>query len=486
MRFFLVHELSGATGGRMRVRASRPFSEIEAQNIRQELEAAGLDVRSVSLRVGSLLLFYTDMQQREAALRCLASRSEEETCRSASVRALPSGRGEGSLCPEEDPAPGGFGPLLRFFFVRPFLPMVLRTVSCVIQALPYLRKGLAALRQGRCNVDVLDAAAIGVSLLRRDFRTVTVLTLLLGLGETLEYWTRRRSLDSLAESLALNVDSVWRLEDGVERAVPLSDIAEGDCVVVRDGGSIPVDGVVVEGVAVVNEASMTGEPLGTPRSVGASVYSGTVVEQGRLVIRAVHVGDGTRLRQVVRFIEASEALKASVQGRYERLADMAVPFTFALAGLVWLLTRDMRRAASVLLVDYSCALRLATPLAVLSAMRVTGWSSRGAAIWKHWPRRIPWSLTRPARSPMPRPVWPRSLPRPVMSVTRCCVWQPAWKSTFRILWPAPWCAARRKRTCATKRNTRRWNTWWPTAWPRPCTARRCAWAAATISNMTRA
>ena len=369
MRFFLVHELSGATGGRMRVRASRPFSEAEAQDIRQELEATGLDVRSVSLRVGSLLLFYTDVRQREAGLRCLAARSENDACRSAGSRELPSGRDEGGLCPVEEPAPGGFGPLLRFFFVRPFLPMVLRTVSCIVQALPYLRKGLAALRQGKCNVDVLDAAAIAVSLLRRDFRTVTVLTLLLGLGETLEYWTRRRSLDSLAESLALNVDAVWRLEDGVERAVPLSDIAEGDCVVVRDGGSIPVDGVVVEGVAVVNEASMTGEPLGTPRSVGASVYSGTVVEQGRLVIRAVHVGDGTRLRQVVRFIEASEALKASVQGRYERLADMAVPFTFALAGLVWLLTRDVRRAASVLLVDYSCALRLATPLAVLSAMR---------------------------------------------------------------------------------------------------------------------
>ena len=190
-----------------------------------------------------------------------------------------------------------------------------------------------------------------------------------GLGEALEYWTRRRSMDSLTESLALNVDTVWVLADGVETSVPLSDVREGDLVVVRDGGSIPVDGIVEDGEAVVNQASMTGEPLGVARSKGAAVYSGTVVEQGHLVIRATHVGDGTRLKQVVRFIEESEALKAGIQGKFERMADMAVPFTFALAGLVWLITRNPMQAASVLLVDYSCALRLATPLAVLAAMR---------------------------------------------------------------------------------------------------------------------
>ncbi|WP_418237267.1 heavy metal translocating P-type ATPase, partial [Desulfovibrio sp.] len=152
-------------------------------------------------------------------------------------------------------------------------------------------------------------------------------------------------------------------------SVPLSDVREGDLVVVRDGGSIPVDGIVEDGEAVVNQASMTGEPLGVARSKGAAVYSGTVVEQGHLVIRATHVGDGTRLKQVVRFIEESEALKAGIQGKFERMADMAVPFTFALAGLVWLITRNPMQAASVLLVDYSCALRLATPLAVLAAMR---------------------------------------------------------------------------------------------------------------------
>ncbi|WP_297217048.1 heavy metal translocating P-type ATPase [uncultured Desulfovibrio sp.] len=370
MRFFIVHELSGTTGGRMRVRASRPLSAAEAQEIGSALAAAGLHVQHVSPRVGSLLFFYDDPAMRRRALCCLAARSR--AAEAGTSAPLPCGAPHGARregLAEEAPPPGAMGPLLRFFLVRPFLPVLLRTLSCVLHALPYVRKGLAALAQGRCSVEVLDAAAIGVSLLRRDFRTVTTLTLLLGLGETLEYWTRRHSLDSLAQSLALTVDSVWRLEKGVEQAVPLADIVPGDCVVVRDGGSIPVDGVVVEGEAVVNQSSMTGEPLGVPRSAGASVYAGTVVEQGRLVIRAVQVGDGTRLRQVVRFIEESEALKAGIQGRYERLADMAVPFTFALAALVWLLTRDARRAAAVLLVDYACALRLATPLAVLAAMR---------------------------------------------------------------------------------------------------------------------
>ena len=243
-------------------------------------------------------------------------------------------------------------------------------ISCVCSAIPFLVKGLTALLHGRLSVEVLDASAILASLCMRDFRTVTMLTLLLGLGDTLAYWTRRHSMESLTESLALNVDNVWKLQDdGTEISVPLSQISEGDLVVVRDGGAIPVDGVVEDGVAMVNQSSMTGEPLAVQRSKGSSVFASTVVEEGRIVIRVSSVGDKTRIRQVVSFIEESEQLKASIQGKTERLADMAVPFTFALAGIVFLITRNLRRAASVLLVDYSCALKLATPLAVLSSMR---------------------------------------------------------------------------------------------------------------------
>ena len=380
MRFYLVHEVVLPSGGRMRVRASRTFDAALADVLREELAALpGVTVSAVNPRVGSLLLYYDDTAARTACLRHLLERSGPEAAGETSARGegpavslspVHPVDGELRLLDESDAPPlGGFGPLLRFLFVRPFLPVAARMVSSVMGALPFLKKGLDALLQGKLNVDVLDAAAITVSLVRRDFRTVTMLTLLLGLGEALEYWTRRRSLDSLTESLALNVEQVWLERDGTEICVPLSQVVPGDLVVVQDGGCIPVDGVVEAGEAVVNQASMTGEPLGVPRGVGASVYSGTVVEQGRLVIRAVHVGDGTRLQQVVHFIEESEALKAGIQGKFERMADMAVPFTFGLAALVWLITRNPLQAASVLLVDYSCALRLATPLAVLAAMR---------------------------------------------------------------------------------------------------------------------
>lgn len=368
MRFIIVHELETSEGVRLRARAERHFSRPEAENLADALDAVeGVEGVRVNPLVGSILLLFLP-EARERVLAALADAGDalpDEAPRSTSatdeIPELPAVPGESG-----DP---GLWPLFRFIFIRPLLPPALRIFSSLTSALPYLLKGIRELFHGRLNVDVLDAAAIGVSLLRRDFPTVTMLTLLLGLGETLEAWTRRKSLESLSESLALNVDQVWILVDGTEISVPLSQVREGDLVVVRDGGSIPVDGVVEDGEAVVNQASMTGEPLGVARGKGASVYSGTVVEQGRLVIRAVHVGDGTRLHQVVSFIEQSEALKAGIQGKFERMADMAVPFTFGLAGLVWLLTRDPLRASSVLLVDYSCALRLATPLAVLAAMR---------------------------------------------------------------------------------------------------------------------
>ncbi len=366
MRFYIVHELRGLTtpdSGRMRVRASGPLGMAQAEALAGALATLpGISEVSVNPRLGSLLFFFENEESRETALTLFVG----------------AGGDDGPLAELGDdptPQPGeatlteGLMPVFQYIFVRPLLPMALRVVNSVVSAVPFLFKGVRAVLRGALNVDVLDAAAIGASLVMRDFRTVSLLTLLLGLGETLEYWTRRRSMATLTESLALNVENVWLLAEGTEISVPLAQVKEGDLVVVRDGGSIPVDGVVEEGCAVVNQSSMTGEPLGVKRTTGASVFAGTVVEEGRLVIRARHVGDGTRLRQVVKFIEESESLKAGIQGKYERLADMAVPFTFGLAALVWLFTRDFRRAASVLLVDYSCALKLATPLAVLASMR---------------------------------------------------------------------------------------------------------------------
>ena len=362
MSFQVVHELRGLetpTDGRMRVRAQGPLPAIVANDLVQKLtQIAGITKASTNPRAGSFLLFYADEQSRLEALKLFLANDN-----------LPAMQKLVGSPAETKPFLGGFWPLIRFLFIRPFLSAKVNMILAILGAIPFIFKGIQALAQGKLTVEVLDASAIGASLYLRDFRTVSVLTLLLGLGDVLAYWTKRHSLDSLTESLSLNIASVWCKVDGAEIAKPIAQVKKDDLVIVRAGSAIPVDGIVAEGLGVVNQSSMTGEPIGVKREVGGAVFAGTVVEEGELVIRVTSVGDETRFRQVATFIEESEALKATIQGKSERMADMAVPFTFALAGIVLLLTRNFMRAASVLLVDYSCALKLATPLAVLASMR---------------------------------------------------------------------------------------------------------------------
>ncbi|MBQ7457052.1 MAG: heavy metal translocating P-type ATPase [Desulfovibrio sp.] len=365
MRFFRVHEIEpvGQAWGRMRLRSSEAMSVCGAEAVQKAM--AGLaNIRDVRVNplVGSVLFFYADAQARIDALTMLVDLAKNNI-------------------PCQEPAPGdtrrpveqasvaGFMPLLRYIFIRPLLPPWIRIAMAVVGSVPFLVKGITALARGKLSVEVLDAAAITASLLLKDFPTVSTLTLLLGLGETIEEMTRQSSLASLADSLATHIETVWVLRNGCEVSVPIAQVHEGDAVVVLAGSSIPVDGTVIEGEGLVNQASMTGEPLGVQRSQGESVFAGTVLEEGRIVVSAQHVGESTRLQQVVKFIEESEVLKAGIQGKFERMADYAVPVTFLLAIVVYCVTRNFRRAASVLLVDYSCALKLATPLAVLSAMR---------------------------------------------------------------------------------------------------------------------
>ena len=262
-----------------------------------------------------------------------------------------------------------FGPLARFVFLRPILPIGLNMMNAVMGALPIIKDGFRDLLRGKLNVEVLDATALTVSILMRDFRTAGLLVLLLGMGEMLENYARKKSMASLAEQLSIKCDRVW-VRDGealVQR--PLAEVTEDDIVVVRAGTVIPVDGVVVDGEAAVNQATMTGEPLPVARSAGGSVFAGTVVEQGEIGIRPTGVGDGTRLSQIIQFVEDSEQVKASIESKSTKFADAIVPFNFALAAVVFLVTRDLTRTASVLMVDYSCALRLSTPLAILAAMK---------------------------------------------------------------------------------------------------------------------
>lgn len=361
MQFSIVHETqyNSCGCGRLRVRSTGGFSKRRAQGIAACLaEVADLEDVRINARTGSVRLVYTNASARALALAALGQSAKAPL---SGCALLP--------VPAHSNANPGFGPLLRYTLLRPLLPMGLRILTAIQAALPYLRSGITALRRGRLNVDVLDASAIFISLLRRDYRTVSLLTLLLGLGEALEYWTRQSSRASLARSLSLDIDTVWVRRQGQEMRVPLDSLAADDLVLVRSGSAIAVDGVVVVGEAVVNQASMTGEAQGVVRLPGSSVFAGTVVEEGEIAIRPTGTGDETRLQKIVDFIEQSQNLKARVESRAMRLADMAVPFTFLLAGLVWLVTRNPARAATVLLVDYSCALRLATPLAILTAVR---------------------------------------------------------------------------------------------------------------------
>lgn len=268
-----------------------------------------------------------------------------------------------------DDAELDFGPLARFVFLRPFMPVAANAANAFLGAVPIIREGVSELFRGRLNVAVLDAAALVVSLLRRDFKTAGLLVLLLGMGEMLENYARKKSMASLAEQLSVKCDVVWVREGDALRQKPLAEATPDDVIVVRSGSVIPVDGVVLDGEAAVNQTAMTGEPLAVHRTSGGAVFAGTVVESGEIAIRPTGIGDGTRLSQIISFVEESEKAKAGIESKALKFADAIVPFNFALAALVWIITRDLTRTASVLLVDYSCALRLATPLAILSSMK---------------------------------------------------------------------------------------------------------------------
>ncbi len=250
-----------------------------------------------------------------------------------------------------------------------FLPTPLQIVRTVCMAAPFLCRGLRRLLRGQLRVEVLDALSIGVSMARRDFGTAGSVMFLLQLGELLEEWTHKKSVDDLARTMSLGVSRVWLQKDGTEVSVPLSQIASGDRIVVRTGSVIPFDGEIVSGEVAVNQASLTGESVPVIKRPGAKVFAGTVIEEGDCVIEVTQQAGESRYDKIVSMIEQSEQLKSAAESRASRLADKLVPYTLAGSVLSYALTRNVTRALSVLMVDFSCALKLAMPLAVLSAMR---------------------------------------------------------------------------------------------------------------------
>ncbi|MGI6001176.1 heavy metal translocating P-type ATPase [Lachnoclostridium sp. An131] len=253
-----------------------------------------------------------------------------------------------------------------------FLPYPVRAGITAVRSCRYLWDGLKTLARRKLEVPVLDATAIGVSVFRGDFDTAGSVMFLLGIGEILEEWTHKKSVGDLARSMSLNIEKVWLLCDGHEILVDSEKVQEQDLVVVHMGNVIPFDGTVEAGEAMVNQASLTGESLPVERKPGTSVYAGTVVEEGELTIR-VRVGTGdSKYERIAAMIEESEKLKSSVEGKAEHLADRLVPYTLAGAALTWLFTGNVTKMLAVLMVDFSCALKLAIPISVLSAIREAG------------------------------------------------------------------------------------------------------------------
>lgn len=250
-----------------------------------------------------------------------------------------------------------------------FFPRPLRTAWVLVRSIPYLTRGIGCLMRGKMQVELLDALSIGISLVRGDFQTAGSVMILLRLGELLEEWTHKKSVDDLARCMSLNIDKVWCQTEHGEILVPLAQIQSGDRIVVRVGGIVPLDGIIVEGEVMVNQASLTGESVPVAKRPGTRIYAGTVVEEGECVLIVEQQSGETRYDKIVTMIERTEQLKSTAEANASHLADRLVPYTLLTSLGTWLLTRNLNRALSVLMVDFSCALKLAMPLAVLSAMR---------------------------------------------------------------------------------------------------------------------
>lgn len=250
-----------------------------------------------------------------------------------------------------------------------FLPLPVRTFLTTLKSVKYIWKGMRTLTKCRIEVPVLDATAIGVSMLRGDFSTASSVMFLLGFGEILEDWTHKKSVDDLARSMSLNVSKVWLITEDSEVQVGTDEIKPGDRVRIHMGTVIPFDGIVTEGEAMVNEASLTGESMPVAKHESSYVYAGTVMEEGELTIRVKEISGSTKFEKIVTMIEETEKLKSAVESKAEHLADRLVPYTLAGTALTYALTRNVTKALSILMVDFSCALKLAMPISVLAAIR---------------------------------------------------------------------------------------------------------------------
>lgn len=361
MQYTIVSEISG----RIRVNLAGIVPDADAEPLRVALEKAPtIESARVYARIGSVALTYNaaDPAARDAALNWLGL---------VDAAAVDAARADcaGVVAPSTDALLLNIAELVGFHYARRwFLPAPIRAAWTVWSYRKFLAAGLRSLVNGRLDVPVLDAAAVGISFAKGDFLTAGSTMFLLNIGEALEDYTKARSQHELIYSLLAMPETARRIEAGEEVGVPASDLAEGDLIVVRTGMPVCVDGTVERGRAMVNQAALTGEPLAVERVEGDSVFAGTACEDGEIFVRVTSGAGNTKLRSIVSMVEQSEGLKSSVQGRRERLADAIVPWNFLLAGAVALTTRSLVKTSAALMVDYSCALKLTSSISVLAAM----------------------------------------------------------------------------------------------------------------------
>ena len=362
MKCTILHE----SRGRMRVHVCAVRMTLHRADVLEAYLNHQDSVRKATVyeRTGDVVLTYTG--SRKAAVALLAGYRFDN----AELDVLVTSQDSRKINQEYQ---GKMFDLVAGHFARKlFLPAPIQAAYTLWRSIAFVWKGVRCLLQRRLEVEVLDALSISASLLRGDFGTAGSVMFLLNLGSLLEEWTRKKSLDDLARSMALNVDKVWVRAEGGEVLLPLTRVHAGDEIVVRSGNMIPLDGTVIEGEAMVNQAALTGESMPVRKTEGATVYAGTVVEEGECVFVAKAEGGANRYDKIVSMIEESEKLKSSTENRALQLADRLVPWCLAGTVVTYALTRNVTRAISILMVDFSCALKLSMPLAVLSAMRECG------------------------------------------------------------------------------------------------------------------
>ena len=357
MHYQITHDIPG----RMRVRTGKYSFHVRQSASLEEAISHLSGVLSVEAnhRTNGILIFYQNGFRRQI-LTFLSH---------LQINSLPESQGGIESKQIEDEFFANVVNLcMRRYIIRPLLPPPVRKVITLLSSMGFFQNGLMHLVHGSITTPVLDASAIGAALIQKEIETAGSIMFFLHLSEYLEEYTKKKTTTALAKSLAIHVDMVWKIEDGEEKAVPLAEISLGDLIVIRTGSVIPVDGFISSGEAMINESCMTGEPLSIRKAMGSSVYAGTVLEEGSIAIEVKALNNETRMSRIIQMIEDSEALKADVQSKAEKLADSIVPYSFLGAFGVYLLTRNMTKALSVLMVDYSCSLKLSTPICIISAM----------------------------------------------------------------------------------------------------------------------